>query len=258
MASESPRVLPATLALLIQLGMLGINLLIALLFGQLTGRAYPFWLLVLIQAVGAYVLARLWGMASWWRLIHLFFPLVVWLMVQLHLPNWVYLAGFLFSLMLFWTTFRTQVPFYPSFPAVWQQVLAWMPARQGLRMIDIGSGLGDMAMHIAKVRPDCQMLGIEVAPLPWLISHARGRWRRSSARFVLGDYHKLDFREFDVVFAYLSPAAMPALWQKASSEMRPGSLLISYEFEIPGVPPALQQPIGETGKVLYGWIMPGM
>jgi len=113
-------------------------------------------------------------------------------------------------------------------------------------------------MHIAKVRPDCQMLGIEVAPLPWLISHARGRWRRSTARFVLGDYHKLDFREFDVVFAYLSPAAMPALWQKASAEMRPGSLLISYEFEIPGLPPALQQPIGETGKVLYGWIMPGM
>lgn len=256
MASESPRVLPATRALLIQLGMLGINLLLALLFSYLTGWVYPFWLLVSVQAAGAYLLARYWGMASWWRLIHLFFPLVVWGMVQLHLPNWVYLVGFLFSLTLFWTTFRTQVPFYPSFAAVWQQVLLWMPARTGLRMIDIGSGLGDMAMHIARERADCQLFGIEVAPLPWLVSHARARWRRSSARFVLGDYHKLDFSEFDVVFAYLSPAAMPALWQKAHAEMRPGSLLISYEFDIPGALPTMQQPIGEAGKYLYGWVMP--
>ena len=256
MASESRSMLPATRALLIQLGMFSLNLLLAMLFTQLTGRAYPMWLLVPLQAAGAYVLARYWGMASWWRLIHLLFPLVVWGMAQLHVPNWVYLVGFLFSLMLFWTTFRTQVPFYPSFPAVWQQVLAWMPPQPGLRMIDIGSGLGDMAMHIASERPDCRLLGIEVAPLPWLISHTRARWRSSSARFVLGDYHKLDFREFDVVFAYLSPAAMPALWQKARAEMRPGSLLISYEFEIPGVVPTYRHPIGEAGKSLYGWIMP--
>jgi predicted O-methyltransferase YrrM len=49
----------------------------------------------------------------------------------------------------------------------------------------------------------------------------------------------LDFAQFDVVFAYLSPAAMPELWKKAQREMRPGSLLISYEFPIEGVEPNL-------------------
>ena len=255
--SASRRLLPATRALLIQLIMLALNLLLAWLVNQFAGHDYPIMLFVLIQATGTCFLAWRLGMAPWWRLIHLFFPVAVWGMVQLHVPSGVYLIGFLLSLTLFWSTFRTQVPFYPSYLAVWQQVLALMPSRPGLRMIDIGSGLGDMAMHMAQARPDCQLVGIEVAPLPWLISHVRARWRKSSARFVLGNYHKLDFQEFDVVFAYLSPAAMPALWQKAEAEMRPGSLLISYEFEIPGVLPTYQHSVGEAGKSLYGWIMPG-
>jgi hypothetical protein len=40
-------------------------------------------------------------------------------------------------------------------------------------------------------------------------------------------------------FAYLSPAAMLALWHKARAEMRPGTLLLSYEFHIPGTTPDL-------------------
>jgi hypothetical protein len=54
------------------------------------------------------------------------------------------------------------------------------------------------------------------------------------------------------VFAYLSPAAMPALWQKARREMRPGSLLLSHEFPIPGKEADLVlRPQG--GAALYGW-----
>ncbi|HSX69654.1 MAG TPA: class I SAM-dependent methyltransferase, partial [Pseudomonas sp.] len=42
---------------------------------------------------------------------------------------------------------------------------------------------------------------------------------------------------YDVVYCFLSPAPMAELWTKARSEMRPGSLLISNSFEIPGVAP---------------------
>ena len=53
-----------------------------------------------------------------------------------------------------------------------------------------------------------------------------------------GDYSSLDFSQFDAVIAYLSPAAMPALWDKARAEMRPGTSLYSVEFAIPGQPPS--------------------
>ena len=68
-----------------------------------------------------------------------------------------------------------------------------------------------------------------------------------------GDYARLDFSEYDAVFAYLSPAAMPALWDKASREMRPGSLLASYEFPIPGHPPTRTANVNTHAPHLYIW-----
>jgi hypothetical protein len=108
-------------------------------------------------------------------------------------------------------------------------------------------------MYMAKVRPDSHVDGIEVAPLPWAISYLRAKITRSSAVFKLGDYHTLDFANYDVVFAYLSPAAMVDLWAKAKQEMRPGSMLISLAFEVPGVPPTVQLKASEHAPSLYVW-----
>ena len=41
---------------------------------------------------------------------------------------------------------------------------------------------------------------------------------------------------YDAVYCFLSPAPMAGLWTKARAEMRPGSLLVSNSFDIPGVP----------------------
>jgi hypothetical protein len=70
---------------------------------------------------------------------------------------------------------------------------------------------------------------------------------------VRGDYESLDFAHYDAVFAYLSPAAMTALWHKARREMRPGSMLMSYEFAIQGAPPTISRYLQDTGRTLYIW-----
>lgn len=41
--------------------------------------------------------------------------------------------------------------------------------------------------------------------------------------------------DYDVVYAFLSPTPMNALWDKVQREMRPGSLFISNSFAIPEV-----------------------
>lgn len=253
------RLVPAALAVLVQCAAL-IAVLASSLAICLTAAVYfdtdlifPMLVLVLMQALTAAIFSYLAGMASWWRWIHLCFPLAIWGMSNWHVPNEFYLAGFIISLSLFWTTFRSQVPFFPSRPVVWQQVARLMPQDKPVRMIDIGSGLGDMSMYIAKVRLDSHIVGIEIAPLPWLLSFIRAWIGHSSAIFKLGDYRKLDFASYDVVFAYLSPAAMQALWEKASKEMRPGSLLISHEFEIPGVTPSLCVAGDKQSPAIYVW-----
>ena len=60
------------------------------------------------------------------------------------------------------------------------------------------------------------------------------------ALHVIGeqDLRQIDLSGYDFVYAYLSSAAMPGLWEQARRQMRPGSLLISNSFAVPGVPAA--------------------
>jgi len=207
----------------------------------------------LVQGVWAAALSWRAGLAPWWRAIQLGFPPALLLTQTLQLPPVLFLAAFLVFLLVYWSTFRTQVPYYPSGRAVWDTVAGLLPPDRPARAIDIGSGLGGLVLELARRRPDSQVDGIELAPLPWLASRLRARLQGSRARFLRGDYNDLDFGAYDLVFAYLSPAAMTALWQKAKCEMRPGSVLASYEFSIVDREPDLSFVTTDSKKILYVW-----
>jgi len=211
------------------------------------------WSLVLIQSGISTILAYAIGMAIWWRYIHFLFPIILVSMLSLQAPVWIYLVGFVVSAGLFWSTFRTQVPYYPSHLRVWQAVEKLLPPALPARVVDIGSGMGGFTLYLARHRPTDTLVGVEIAPLPWLVSWLRAYAGRSRARFLRGDYTALDFAAFDLVFAYLSPAAMPALWQKASSEMRKNTLLVSYEFDIPEISPTFVIDVGADSPQIYVW-----
>jgi len=243
---------PAVQALLIQLVALLPSAALAFVL-QALGAEPTILTAALIQGLLAMLLTWKLGLARWWRPIQGLFPVAVLAASALHLPPWIFLLLFLILLGWYWSTFRTQVPYYPSNEAVWRAVEELLPRDKPLRVIDIGSGLGGMAMHLAKSRPLAQVEGIELAPVPWLVSKLRARLSGSRAKFVRGDYEGLDFGNYDLVFAYLSPAAMPGLWRKARAEMRQGSLLASYEFEIPAGQSVKTILTTEGAPLLYTW-----
>lgn len=204
-----------------------------------------------VQGACAAMLARRRGMAVWWLVIQLLFPIGLLAAQSLHFPPAIFLAAFLFFLLLYWSTFRTQVPFYPSGPAVWEEVAARLPHDRQFALVDIGSGLGGLVLHLARRFPQGRFTGVELAPLPWAISALRARMTGSAARFYRQDYNDLNLGDYDVVFAYLSPAAMPALWHKAKAEMRKDSTLLSYEFAIPDIEPSMTVSPLESGPILH-------
>jgi SAM-dependent methyltransferase len=244
---------PALRALLIQTGCF---LLVFALLRPLAAQAgfeLGIAATLLLEGILAAAASYFFGLAAWWWLIQLAFAPGLAALSMLQLPPAVFLLAFLLLCGLFWSTFRTQVPFYPSTPAVWRAVAGLLPQGRPLRCIDIGSGFGGLVLHLARQCPDGEFIGIELAPLPWLASGIRARLRGSRARFLRGDYEALDLGDYDVVFAYLSPAAMPSLWRKAAMEMRAGALLLSYEFPIPDLPPdAVLRPT-PRGPALYVW-----
>lgn len=244
---------PAVQALLIQAASLPLVFAFASLLFWMTEVQLTIAYAALVQGGIAALLTRLRAMAPWWVIMQFLFPIALLVASVLHLPSWIYLAAFLSLLCLYWTTFRTQVPYYPSTRAVWDAVNGVIPEGRSIRFIDIGSGFGGLVMYLARLRPESRFIGIESAPLPWFASFLRARLAGSAGQFARGDYVGIDFAEYDVVFAYLSPAAMPALWEKACAEMRHDTLLLSYEFPIPGTDPHFVHQPAEHGPALYGW-----
>nr|WP_229443053.1 class I SAM-dependent methyltransferase [Massilia psychrophila] len=243
---------PAVRALLIQCAALpACALVVAILSFMHVDLALGF--LALLQGGIAAALCWWRKLAPWWLAIELLFAPALLAGTGLHLPPWIFLAGFIMLLLVYWSTFRTQVPYFPSGKRAWDAVAELLPPGRPLYVIDIGSGLGGLVLDLARRRPESTFAGIELAPLPWLVSRLRAALVGNNVRFAHGDYEQLDLGDYDVVFAYLSPAAMDALWRKASAEMRPGSLLLSYEFGIGAEPPDLAiMPTGR-GPPLYGW-----
>lgn len=225
--------------LLIALGAPGVtNSIFAFELSHLGIALESVWFGLVIHLCLVSLLAKAANMPIWWRWIHVMFPVAVLAMQYINLPASVYLAGFVITLTIYWSVHNTRVPFYPSFPATWRAlhyVLEQQGNDQSLKVLDIGSGIGDLALFLAKQRAHDEVFGIEIAPLPWAVSAVRALFSGNLATFSLGDYRQLDFARFDVIFAYLSPAVMPAVWQKVRAEMPAGSLFISSEFPVPDI-----------------------
>jgi SAM-dependent methyltransferase len=186
-----------------------------------------------IQGLCAAIVSHKLAAPRWWTFIHLaFLPMAVGAFSLGIEPLW-YLAGFVLLLLVFWRIDRSRVPLYLSNAATARAVLELIPATP-CRVLDLGCGDGHLLRRLARARPDCEFLGIEHAPLPWL-------WARLAAlglancRIRRGDFWGESLAPFDLVYAFLSPAPMTRLWRKAAAEMRPETLLVSNSFAVPEV-----------------------
>lgn len=212
------------------------------------------WLLLALQALIACLVAHGLGMARWWALLHLIFAPAV--AAALALGFSPALSGGIFLLLLAVFGVRTmtdQVPLFLSSRRALHALLRVLPTEE-FSLLDPGAGTGRALAAVRRHRPRARLEGVETAPLPWLLAAIIGRF--GGYRVYFGDLWSCDLSRHDFVYAYLSPAAMPRLWQKARAEMRRGSVLISNAFAVPGQPADEIIRYGrEAGAVLYLWHM---
>ncbi len=243
------RLPPSLLALALQLAAWLVAFLVA-------GRAgWPPLVLALLAGALAAVFSHLAKLARWWLPIQFVFAPALVLTLAANIPPLFFLFGFLFLLLVYWSTFRTQVPLYLSSRKVWQALEALLPADRPLRFIDLGSGLGGVLTHLARVRPDSHFTGVEVAPIPFALSWLRirlGGYRNCTVRWQ--SLWDCDLADYDVVFAYLSPVPMSELWTKVERELPPGALFISNSFDVHDHPPQEMREVDDLHhSKLYLW-----
>lgn len=215
--------------------------ILAQLFGSFIAAgivqlAWPkLWMLPLavavVQGCCAALVSHKLEAPPWWLYIHLAFaPLVVAASTLAIAPGW-YLAAFAALLLVFWRTDKSRVPLYLT-NATTAQALATLLPPHPCHVLDLGCGNGTVLRQLAQARPDCEFVGIEHAPLPWL-------WARlatshlANVQIRYGDFWRQHLGLFELVYAFLSPTPMPELSRKAQAEMRPEGWLVSNSFAIP-------------------------
>ncbi len=225
---------PSVIALLLQ----SAAFILVVLVLRLLALQISLLIFALLCGSAAAAFSRIAGLARWWLLIQFAFAPALVLMLELEIQPALFLAAFLILLAVYWSTFRTQVPLYFSSNQVWRALASKLPAEKTFTFIDLGSGIGGVLTFLAQTHPHGRYHGVESAPLPFLWSWLRiklGGYRQSSVHW--GSLWDCDLSQYDVVFAYLSPVPMDALWDKAKREMRPGTLFISNTFAVAGQAP---------------------
>lgn len=191
----------------------------------------------------------------WWAFIQFIFPLCILGFLQQDFPPYFYLIALLGFALLFWSTHKTQVPYYPSKSSLLPPLTKLLPKGREFNFVDLGSGMGGLLFDLSARCELGRFFGIEYAPLPWLISRVRRFTKQARVDIHYGSFFDCHLSKFDVVFCYLSPAVMTAIWEKAKGEMRPGTLFLSYEFIVPSVVPDIVLNIEADKALLYGWYL---
>lgn len=226
-----------------------------LLIAARAGLRLPAWGWAALQGGLAALLGGWLRLPGWWAPIQAGLPGAV--LVRLHwaYPPWIdfiLLAGLA---MIYGGGLLTRVPLYNASRDAWTKLESLLPAQPGFTFLDLGCGLGGPIAHLAAQRKDGTFLGVEASPLTWLAAWIRC-FPRKNAKITLGSLWSQDLSGCDVVYAFLSPEPMPALWAKARKEMKPGSRLVSHSFEVPGIPPGqILQVEGRPGARLMIWEM---
>ena len=172
----------------------------------------------------------------WWRVMHFTFMPLVWLVSQQNIdPGW-FLLAFIVLLLVYRGAVSGQVPLYLSNAETVEALAELLAERPDCRFLDLGAGLGSTLLPLARRYPHARFAGVENAPLTWLAGWLRTRGQ-PNVSWRWGDLWATDLSQFDVVYAFLSPAPMPELWRKVEAEMSAGSVFISNSFAVPEVLP---------------------
>uniref|UniRef100_A0A7S2EMH4 Methyltransferase domain-containing protein n=1 Tax=Trieres chinensis TaxID=1514140 RepID=A0A7S2EMH4_TRICV len=117
-----------------------------------------------------------------------------------------------------------------------------------LSFVDLGSGDGRVVFRAAREKIFRKCIGFEINP----VLHAWASCRRliqapkywSTTQFGLCDLWKVDLGDIDCVAIYGLQPIMKDLGAKMQAEMKPGAIVVSNVFTIPGWKPAVSSAEG--------------
>lgn len=188
------------------------------------------WALLAAALLG--VALSLWA-GTWWRraIVAAGFPLALVFSGAAAFPVW---GWPLLLAVLAWLypprTWR-DAPLFPTPAGALRGLAELAPLPAAALVLDAGCGLGHGLRELRRAYPQAGLHGLEWSWPLRMLCGLRCHW----AQVRRGDIWRASWAPYDLVYLFQRPESMPRAAAKAAAEMRPGSWLVSLEFEVPGL-----------------------
>ncbi|MBC7430072.1 MAG: hypothetical protein H7336_15765 [Bacteriovorax sp.] len=200
----------------------------------MTNTAITLWSFVFCQGLLSALLCQfVFKLPKWFIVISLLLPLffsAAW--TYLHISAGIYGIIFIILALTFSHTLKERVPLYLSNNTTHDSLKKIIAEQKAKKVLDLGSGLGGVVRALAAENVISH--GVESAPMLWLVSSAQSLITRSGFIYRKNIW-QTNLNDYDVIYAFLSPAIMEKLFLKVEEEMKPGSVFISNSFAVPSV-----------------------
>ena len=145
-------------------------------------------------------------------------------------PAWAWLLPLAALALAYPVTAWRDAPMFPTPRYALAGLDRHVALPAGASVLDAGCGLGHGLRALRAVWPQARIAGVEWS---WPLAIAT-RLRCPWARVTRGDMWRGSWAGHDLVYLFQRPESMARALAKAQAEMRPGSWVVSLEFEAAG------------------------
>ncbi len=146
------------------------------------------------------------------------------------LPAWAWLLPLAVLALAYPVTAWRDAPVFPTPSGALAGLSAHFDLPPRASVLDAGCGLGHGLRALRAAWPDARIAGVEWSWPLTLATRMRCPWASVSR----GDMWRASWSAHDLVYLFQRPESMARALAKADAEMRPGTWVVSLEFEATG------------------------
>ncbi len=148
---------------------------------------------------------------------------------------------------------QLDVPYVPTSQATVEEMLKLAGVKPGDVVYDLGCGDGRIVITAAE-KFGATGVGVDLNPerIAEANANAEAAGVTDKVKFVLGDLFEFDFSKADVVTMYLLPSVNLELRPKLQKELKPGSRIVSHDFDMDDWKPEKTVRVG-SHDTIYLW-----
>jgi len=137
----------------------------------------------------------------------------------------------IFLSISFYITIFGGGPFVPTPMKAVLKVLKHAGIKKGDKVFDIGAGDGRF-LHFAEKLYGAKATGFELDPFVYFLARIRQIFWRWKGKMIRGNFLKHSISEADIVVCYMLPKTLAKFQSKFDKELKKGTRVVSYAFQI--------------------------